>query len=238
MSNTLYNHCLKLINSISKDLDGLETGIAEDSSAIALAGRQGQLTASLLSLSRSLDDYESMAKRELDAAKKTKALARVKDFRTKLSQLRERFAEMKTQLEDVAHSRNRKELLSRRGFSHEKSENPYASSSAAAYATESNTASSMTRQQGLLHEDSFLNRAESQIDEYLERGRLVLGDLVEQGTMLKSTKRKILDAANTLGITRKTIAFINRRSRQDKILFVLGAIVTFTCFYLIVRWLR
>ena len=41
--------------------------------------------------------------------------------------------------------------------------------------------------------------------------RAVLDDLVEQRTVLKGTQRRLLDAANTLGLSRDVIGWIERR---------------------------
>ncbi|EPY52815.1 SNARE Bos1 [Schizosaccharomyces cryophilus OY26] len=238
MSNTLYNHCTKLIQSIQKDLDEFERGVEDESNAISLAGIQGQISASFLSLTRSIEDYNSMVKRELIPAKKNKATVRVQEFRQKHSQLSEHFEQLKVQVREAAHAKNRRDLFGRRGYANAAPDNPYGENAMTDAEVVENGLPNITRQEGLLRENDFLGRAETQIDEYLERGRLLLGDLVEQKTILKSTKKKILDVANTLGITRTTLSAINRRSRQDKVIFYLGAAFVFLCFYLIVRWLR
>lgn len=55
----------------------------------------GQISASLASLSRTLDDYEEMARRELIPAKKEKAEERVKNFRKEMADYRSHFETLK-----------------------------------------------------------------------------------------------------------------------------------------------
>jgi len=54
---------------------------------------------------------------------------------------------------------------------------------------------------------------------------------------LKQTRKRLLDAANTVGLSRELIGVIDRMSTQDTILFFGGAVLTLTAFYFIYRWL-
>lgn len=90
----------------------------------------------------------------------------------------------------------------------------------------------------------------------------MLDNLVDQRNMLKGTQRRLLDAANTLGLSRDVIGWIERRryvtfvslfsalsrigvinahgllnSTQDMWIFVAGAIFTFFCFWAIWHYL-
>ena len=68
-----------------------------------------------------------------------------------------------------------------------------------------------SREDYALHEHSFLQGAEAQLDDFLAQGREVLDNLVDQRTMLKGTQRRLRDAANTLGLSRDVIGWIDRR---------------------------
>lgn len=68
-------------------------------------------------------------------------------------------------------------------------------------------------------EAMFYNESERNLDDFITQGRSALQNLVEQRHLLKSTQRKMLDAANTLGLSRTVIHFIERRSTQDKWIF-------------------
>jgi Golgi SNAP receptor complex protein 2 len=68
------------------------------------------------------------------------------------------------------------------------------------------------REDFALREHTFLQESENSIDQYISQGRAVLENLVEQRGMLKGTKRRLLDTANTLGLSRETIGWVERRT--------------------------
>ena len=76
------------------------------------------------------------------------------------------------------------------------------------------------------------------LDEYLERGRAVLGDLGDQREMLKGTQKKLYSVANTLGISGDTIRMVERRAKQDKWIFWAGVITFFGFCWLVIHYLR
>jgi golgi SNAP receptor complex member 2 len=67
------------------------------------------------------------------------------------------------------------------------------------------------REQHALDEHSFIQRTNERLDDFLLQGREVLDNLVDQRQMLKGTQRRLLDAANTLGLSRDVIGWIERR---------------------------
>ena len=89
-----------------------------------------------------------------------------------------------------------------------------------------------------LREHSFLSSSNATLDEYLERGRAVLGDLGDQREMLKNTQRKLYDVGTTLGISGDTMRVVERRAKQDKWVFWGGLVVFVGFVYLVLRWLR
>lgn len=93
------------------------------------------------------------------------------------------------------------------------------------------------RESHALREHSFIQNTENQLDAFIAQGRSVLGNLVEQRDILKQTRRRLLDAANSVGLSRELIGVIDRMSTQDTILFFVGAIFTLVMFYLIYRYL-
>lgn len=78
----------------------------------------------------------------------------------------------------------------------------------------------------------------AQLDEFLDRGRAVLGDLGQQREVLKGTQRKLYSVGTTLGISGDTIRMIERRAKQDKWIFWAGVITFFVFCYLVLRFLR
>lgn len=77
-----------------------------------------------------------------------------------------------------------------------------------------------------------------QLDEYLERGRAVLGDLGQQREMLKGTQRKLYSVANTLGVSGETIRMVERRAKQDRWVFWVGVLVFFGFCGVVLHFLR
>lgn len=61
----------------------------------------GQVAASLASLSRTVDDYSALSKKELIPAKQEKAFERVKNFREELGDYRQRFDQLRKEREDA-----------------------------------------------------------------------------------------------------------------------------------------
>lgn len=78
----------------------------------------------------------------------------------------------------------------------------------------------------------------AQLDEYLERGRAVLGDLGQQREMLKGTQKKLYTVANTLGVSGDTIRMVERRAKQDKWIFWAGVVAFFLFCWLVIHFLR
>lgn len=89
-----------------------------------------------------------------------------------------------------------------------------------------------------MREKSFFNQTSNQLDEFLDRGRVVLGDLGDQREMLKGTQRKLYSVANTLGISGDTIRMVERRAMQDKWIFYGGVVVFFLFCWLVIHYLR
>jgi Golgi SNAP receptor complex protein 2 len=56
-----------------------------------------------------------------------------------------------------------------------------------------------------------MQEAENRLDEFLAQGREALDNLIDQRNVLKGTQRRLLDTANTLGLSRDVIGWIERR---------------------------
>ena len=65
------------------------------------------------------------------------------------------------------------------------------------------------RESHALREHSFIQNTENQLDAFIAQGRSVLGNLVEQRSILKNTRRRLLDAANSVGMSREVIVRMN-----------------------------
>ncbi|GAB7354655.1 hypothetical protein MBLNU459_g5085t1 [Dothideomycetes sp. NU459] len=94
------------------------------------------------------------------------------------------------------------------------------------------------REAHALREQGFFGSTNATLDEYIERGRAVLGDLGDQRDMLKGTQRKLYSVANTLGVSGDTIRMVERRAKQDKWIFWAGVVIFVVFVYFVLRWLR
>ncbi|KAF8893970.1 golgi SNAP receptor complex member bos1 [Infundibulicybe gibba] len=248
--NSLYTSGVRQTNSLQADLERLRNG---DTSASLL----GQISASFAAMHRTIDDYDSMAKREMIKVKQEKAQMRVQKFRNDYAELRSQFDRLKAEATSEAAALQRAELIpasaaplspsdTRRRFqttqpqqstlhpglrpqTNEHSESPFRGPTPQPHHP--------SREFRALDEHSFIQNTETRLDEFLAQGREVLDNLVDQRNMLKGTKRRLLDTANTLGLSRNVISWIERRSTQDMYIFIAGALFTFFCFYMIWRYL-
>ncbi|KAG5648533.1 hypothetical protein DXG03_003144 [Asterophora parasitica] len=227
--NSLYTSGVRQTNSLQADLERLRNG---DNSASLL----GQISASLAAMHRTIDDYDSMAKREIIKAKQEKAQMRVQKFRTDYAELRTQFDALKIQAAAEQAATQRANLISssgsgslpspsdtRRRF---QTTNPQHSTLHPGLRPEGEQHSESpfrgpTPQSGFggreyhaLEEHSFIHNTETRLDEFLAQGREVLDNLVDQRNMLKGTQRRLLDTANTLGLSRNVIGWIERRREE------------------------
>ncbi|XXG95255.1 thiamine pyrophosphokinase [Hypoxylon texense] len=249
--NTQFNSALKQSTSIKRDLTTL-TSSADGTAPTPAA--LGSLSASLTSFSRTLDEYNALAKQELNPAKQEKAFERIRNFRAELTSFRTQLDELKEKREDTLHAQNRNELLGRRPFTTATPENPYANTAQSHQPQPSSpTAPSRygssggqlsmggndyTREAHALREQNFFASTNTALDEYIARGQAVLGDLGSQREMLKNTQKRLYSVANTLGVSGDTIRMIERRAKQDKWIFWAGVVIFFAFCWLCLHFLR
>ncbi|KAG1737611.1 hypothetical protein EDB19DRAFT_1716862 [Suillus lakei] len=223
--NSLYTHGVRQTNSLTADLERLRNG---DNSASLL----GQISASLAAMHRTIEDYDSMAKREIIKAKQEKGQMRVQKFRSDYAELKGQFELIKTE----RAAAQRSELLGGPSSMQSSFLAP-SQHSESPFRTQTPLPGSTLRESHALHEHSFIQNTETRLDEFLAQGREVLDNLVDQRNVLKGTQRRLLDAANTMGLSRDVIGWIERRSTQDMYIFFGGGVFTFFCFWLIWHYL-
>lgn len=144
-------------------------------------------------------------------------------------------------------TQSRADLFARRPHHTATPENPYANESYSSQASAFKPAHPSVlgaspqdygREQHAFREQSFMASTNAQLDDFLDRGRAVLGDLGQQREMLKGTQKRLYSVATTLGISGDTIRMVERRAKQDKWIFWGGVIVFFVFCYLVLRYLR
>ncbi|GAA6008774.1 Bos1p [Rhodotorula paludigena] len=301
--NSLYTLALRQSSSLQSDLKQLDALSSSPSPAAAsTSALNGQITASLAALDRTVDDYDAMARREIVDAKREKALARVARFRDEYRDLRKEYDRVKQRALDHKSRQDRSELFA--GPS--SSSAPYApsSSSSSALAASSSSLSygastsaaprhsahaqqqqpfspdvsiqmgtppnpppsfsapggggigggyaspnspymsadysasvhNNARTNYALREHDFLGSTGAALDGYLAQGQAVLGNLANQRDVMKGTQRRLLSAANTLGLSRSTITFIERRTKEDYYILLGGGAFTLVCFWAILHY--
>lgn len=83
------------------------------------------------------------------------------------------------------------------------------------------------------HQDS-LNNANRGVDEMLHTGVNALESLRSQRLTLKGAHRRIIDMANTLGLSNHTMRMIEKRAKEDKYVLLLGIVITLLVILLVV----
>lgn len=85
-----------------------------------------------------------------------------------------------------------------------------------------------------LSHNTKLTDANREMDNLLGHGSGILANLKEQRLTLKNAHKKILDIANTLGLSNTVMRFIERRTTQDKYILYTGMVVT--CVIMFLAW--
>ncbi|KAL3888471.1 hypothetical protein ACJMK2_000867 [Sinanodonta woodiana] len=88
-----------------------------------------------------------------------------------------------------------------------------------------------------LQHNTKLQDANREIDNLIGSGSSIITNLREQRLTLKGAHRKILDIANTLGLSNTVMRLIERRTTQDKFIFYGGLILTCVIMFLAWRYL-
>mmetsp|Transcript_8281 Transcript_8281/g.18510 ORF Transcript_8281/g.18510 Transcript_8281/m.18510 type:complete len:223 (+) Transcript_8281:91-759(+) len=88
--------------------------------------------------------------------------------------------------------------------------------------------------QSQLNERKRLEESNNMLDDIIGQGRSVLDNLIGQNKMLKNARRKLLDAANIMGVSASLVGVIDRRQTTDKLLVYGG--MAFTLFLLLSLW--
>lgn len=220
----------------------------------ASAAEIGNVSVTLATFTKAIDEYNSLARQEIVPKKQEEAFERVKKFREDLAGFRGLVDNLKKAREDAQYQSNRAELLGRRPYNANSTpENPYANATSTsstfqprhgAGASGSGPSHLTTgsqdemREAHAFREQNFFANTNQALDDYIARGQAVLGDLGQQRDMLKNTQKRLYSVGNTLGISGETIRMVERRAREDKWIFGAGVIVFFAFCWLVLHYLR
>ncbi|BES97584.1 unnamed protein product [Nesidiocoris tenuis] len=116
--------------------------------------------------------------------------------------------------------REREELLTRRFTTNSASE----------------AATAIQIDHSLQHNDSLLN-ANRGVDDLLMSGSSILDNMREQRSKLKGAHKRMMDIANTLGLSNTTMRFIERRAYEDKYVLFGGMVITLIVLIVMIMYL-
>ena len=238
--NSLYNLALKQTQLLHKDLSNFEHNYKD-----APLSLQGQISTTISSLDRTLQDYSKLSINEHDPLKREKISIRISNFEKQLNDSKSLFQTIKRKkqnhLEEFQRSQlfispesnlnnrfqNRSNVNNSNSHHHNShsDDNPY-------------TQTNIDYKDNLYTEAQNLNRSNQQLDEILEMGREAFDNIVQQNEYIKSIQNKLLNSLNTLGVSQSTIRQIDKIAFKDKWFFYIGAFLVFLSFYLIIRWFR
>ncbi|TIB69022.1 hypothetical protein E3Q24_03475 [Wallemia mellicola] len=206
--NAVSSQATRQINKVKEDLSKLD-----DENSIVSNALTGQIAASLAALNRTIDDYEQLSKGELNSAKQEKAEARCADLRRQSKSLRQHFEVSKNKASERTTTTLRSDLMAGQDI-RTRNQDPLFQPNRSQWDDFN------------MRENDFVRNADSQLDSFLAQGAHILENLRDQRSFLKGTKRRLLDAANGIGLGRTAISFIERRSAKDIIIFYIGAACT------------
>jgi len=200
--NSLYSLALRQTSSIQAELTELEKSITSSSKGNT-AGLHGQIAASLSSLQRTLDDYQTMSKAEVVESKRAKATARIEKFKDDFLALKKQFDQIKNLERTLKEESQRQELFQSNSTSYRTNaashtspttaESPYQSgyhrTNAAINSRANGGTGAAYRTNSALDENQFLQQTNSTLDIYIAQGQAILGNLGDQRDMLKGTQK-------------------------------------------------
>ncbi|XP_043911162.1 Golgi SNAP receptor complex member 2 isoform X2 [Protopterus annectens] len=85
--------------------------------------------------------------------------------------------------------------------------------------------------------NTSLHNAHRGMDDMLNNGSNILQGLRDQRMTLKGTQKKILDIANMLGLSNTVMRLIEKRGSQDKVIMIVGMVITCVIMFLAVKYL-
>lgn len=88
-----------------------------------------------------------------------------------------------------------------------------------------------------IQHQSSLQNANRGVDEMLYTGANTIESLRSQRSTLKGAHRRIVDMANTLGLSNQTMRLVEKRVSEDKLVFIGGVVITFIVIILVIFYL-
>ncbi|XGW22242.1 hypothetical protein V3C99_004896 [Haemonchus contortus] len=99
-----------------------------------------------------------------------------------------------------------------------------------------NESTSLSLEDHELQMNDRLSSSNRQVDDLISQGVAVLESLRSQHMSLRGVRRKILDIGSALGLSNTTLQMIDRRVREDWMIFLVGCVVTLIFMYVFYRF--
>ncbi|VDO27023.1 unnamed protein product [Haemonchus placei] len=99
-----------------------------------------------------------------------------------------------------------------------------------------NESTSLSLEDHELQMNDRLSSSNRQVDDLISQGVAVLESLRSQHMSLRGVRRKILDIGAALGLSNTTLQMIDRRVREDWMIFLVGCVVTLIFMYAFYRF--
>lgn len=229
--NSLYNHGLKQTQTITKDLAQFEKNLS--TSPLSL---QGAITTSITAFKKTIKEYTDLLDKNPTDSSFSKHEGRINKFNQELESFTSKFDALKKQREISVQEADRQELLGRRHINSavsQPSDNPYDPNQ-----QQQQQQQTISQREGLYNENQTLARGTEQLDRILEMGQQAFEDIVEQNETLRKVQAKFEEGLITLGVSQGTIRSVERRAKQDKLLFWFCVVMMLVVFYYILKFFR
>uniref|UniRef100_A0A023FFN8 Putative golgi snap receptor complex member 2 n=1 Tax=Amblyomma cajennense TaxID=34607 RepID=A0A023FFN8_AMBCJ len=209
----LYHASNSIVEDIHQCFKKYEVSVGEEAQRI-----EGIIQEKINELSSNCERLAILASKE-PVSRRQNAKMRVDELRYEQKHLQAALANLqRRRFEREEALQNREELLSKKFATND-------SRDTAIYIDES------------LQFHSRAQSANRNVDDLIGSGSSILTSLREQRTTLKGAHRKILDVANTLGMSNTVMRMIERRTYQDKFILFGGMFVTCVVMFLVVKYL-
>ncbi|SCU83541.1 LADA_0C12046g1_1 [Lachancea dasiensis] len=236
--NALFNHATKQKTLLQRDLAKFERDLT-----IAPVSLQGSIAATLVSLEKTINQYQDHLTRfhatnpSEDENSKLKYQTRLDTLKADYEGAKERYQALKKQCNEE-NSRERLFKSSSNPFDEEQIVNKRNTGSSAMAQTSDAGSTSLPLYQGLQKEQTVFERGNAQLDYILEMGQQSLDDIMEQNAVLQKVQNQMTKGMQTLGVSNETINKINKRVFKDKLIFWMALALMFVGFYLVLKFLR
>ncbi|KAI9205290.1 uncharacterized protein BJ171DRAFT_501702 [Polychytrium aggregatum] len=221
----LYKSARKQVEQLKLDLDKLLTG--NDTSP----GHMGAITSTLTTLKKTSDDLADMAKREITLEKRELAATRSQEIRTEYQNLKGQFDQFKQEYQKKREEEERTMLMGSEAASAVHQRGP------TKFFQNGNNLAQLSLDEYMAQESGALNNVGNQLDGLINSGRAALQELYEQKSILKGTQRRMLDIANSLGLSTTLIRYIEQRTAVDNWILLAGIVVSVIIMWAVVHWL-